>query len=285
MSIERTHSMVNIVSRYAIGLEGANRFDSFFESPYSKDFQKFWGFDARQGYDPELFDVARFEEYCGRPPKNAEVGCTLSHLNVYKKFLEEASNDDDILIVAEDDAIIDADVDALVQKIFTMYPSLGVINLADGFAWEAHKRNPYAKQPQISLLSPRIDSLHKVGPYGGRLTCTGLYAMTRKAVQVIINLAEENGAPYWVADEWGIFTDGGKNKIYAMRPGICGWVGDSIIQSDGNAYSQVIYNMNVDGRHSFVDKLRISLAPRARWSNFKTSLEATRKHIDEMIGR
>ena len=277
--------MVNIVSRYVIGLEDANRFDTFFESPYVKDFKKFWGFDARQGYDPELFDVARFEEYYGRPPKNAEVGCTWSHLNVYKKFLEESLNDDDILIVAEDDAIIDADVDALVQKIFTMHPELDILNLGDSYAWEAHKQNPYVPNSRISLLSRFVDSKHRVGPYGGRLTSTGLYAITRKAAQGIVELAEDNGSPLWVADEWGYFSTEKHLKIYAVRPGVCGWVGNSMIQPDGNSYGQVVYNMNVSGERSLMERIRVALAPRARWSNFKTSLEATKKHIAQMRAR
>ena len=276
--------MVNIVSRYAIGLEGANRFDSFFESPYSKDFQKFWGFDARQGYDPELFDVARFEEYCGRPPKNAEVGCTWSHLNVYKRFLEESTHDDDILIVAEDDAIIDADIDSVVSKVFELYPDLGGVVLSDGYSWEAHRQNPYVEYSRISLLSKFVDLKHRIGPYGGHLFSTGLYAITRKAVENIIHILEvNNGYPYWCADNWGLFGKEGHIKVYALRPGICYWAGDSLIADI--PFYLTAYEVNKGGDRSLVDRIRVALAPRARWSNFKTSLEATKKHIAQMRAR
>ena len=278
--------MVNIVSRYVIGLEGANRFDTFFGSPYAKGFKKFWGFDARQGYDPELFDVARFEEHYGRPPKNAEVGCTWSHLNVYKKFLEEASNDDDILIVAEDDAIIDADVDALVQKIFTMYPKLGIVNLADGAAWASHTRNPFIPNTQISVLSRRVDENHKVGPYGGRLICTGLYGIKYSAAKSIIKMLKDSGnSPYWVADEFALFEKNGNYFIYAVRPGVCGWTGDSTITESGESVASLIYRLNSGDDRRMIDKLRSFLAPRARFSNFKMSFEATKKHVYQIILR
>ncbi|MDO5750941.1 MAG: glycosyltransferase family 25 protein [Rothia sp. (in: high G+C Gram-positive bacteria)] len=272
--------MVNIVSRYVIGLEGANRFDQFFAVPYAKDFKRFWGFDARQGYDPGLFDVAHFEEHYGRPPRNAEVGCAWSHLNVYKKFLEESTNDDDILIVAEDDALIDADIDGITLKIFSMYPTLGVVVLGDGVSMKAHKQNPYVPYSQISLLSKFVDGRHRVGPYAGRLTAAGLYAMTRKSAQQIIDFLEgHNGVPYWVADEWGMYQKDCGILVYALRPGICGWVGSSTIEETGEAWAQFSYTINEGGNRSMLDKVRIFLAPRARWANFKTAVEATKNHL------
>ena len=276
--------MVNIVSRYVIGLEEANRFDQFFASPYAKDFKRFWGFDARQGYDSGLFDVITFKNQVGRLPGNGEVGCTWSHLNVYKRFLEDSVNDDDILIVAEDDALIDADVDAMVLKAFKLYPSLGIVNLADGYMWEAHRQNPYYPYSRISLLSKFVDFKHRVGPYGGELTCTGLYAITRKAAQSILKILESNNdQPYWYADNWALFASEGGIDIYALRPGICNWAGGSTVAD--YTFVDVAYNWRQNDKASLIKRIRGSLAPRARWSNFKTSLEATKKHIAQMRAR
>ncbi|MDO5750940.1 MAG: glycosyltransferase family 25 protein [Rothia sp. (in: high G+C Gram-positive bacteria)] len=271
--------------KYVIGLKDSNRFDKFFSAEGAQGFKRFYGLDARGGYDVNIYDKTRFEAIMLREPANAEVGCTWSHLNVYRQFLSESTDDQDILIVAEDDALIDADIDSIVQKIFSKYPQLGAVVLSDGFAWESHTQNPYFVYSRISLLSRFIDSKHRVGPAAGSLSSTGLYAISRSAAAKIVELAESNGnRPYWVADAWDFFEQTCGFRVYALRPGLCNWVGDSLISDGGEPMYKVIQKLNSVPKN-FVDKLRIVAAPRSRRGNFKNTLEATKKHLKQMCAR
>lgn len=80
----------------------------------------FEAFDARQLDKSEvgaLIDSRLVAKHMGRELANAEVGCALSHLNLYKKIQSEQI---DLALVMEDDALPNIDIDCVIGDFLAL---------------------------------------------------------------------------------------------------------------------------------------------------------------------
>ena len=164
------------ILKYVLGLDGANRFDSFYSvGAPAKDFVPYSAVDNRDNHvADEEFDVEFFRSRWHRDPSPAEKGCMLSHVNMWRDFV---ASDADWALIAEDDILLSPDAEAVVNAIITKYPQVQLVNLSDSFANDAGKLNPQVEYIRLSLLSPFVHGKYRMGkPYGGwPLICTGLY--------------------------------------------------------------------------------------------------------------
>lgn len=132
------------VLKYVLGMDNKNRFESFYSAGApAQDFVRYSAVDNLDGHvTDEEFDVEFFRSRWHRDPKNAERGCMLSHLNMWRDFL---ASDADWALIAEDDIIISADAEPVVQNIIAKYPHVQMVVLCDALALEAGKMNPRVK--------------------------------------------------------------------------------------------------------------------------------------------
>ena len=98
----------------------------------------------------QIFDSEAFRKRWGRAPSATEKGCMLSHLNMWRDFL---ASDADWALIAEDDAVISADADRVVQRIIERYPEVQLVNLSDGYSFHAGVMNPRMRYISFSSLS------------------------------------------------------------------------------------------------------------------------------------
>ena len=87
------------ILKYVLGLDGANRFDSFYSvGAPAKDFVPYSAVDNRDNHvADEEFDVEFFRSRWHRDPSPAEKGCMLSHVNMWRDFV---ASDADWALVA-----------------------------------------------------------------------------------------------------------------------------------------------------------------------------------------
>lgn len=224
------------ILKYVLGLDGANRFDSFYSvGAPAQDFIRYSAVDNRDNHvADEEFDVEFFRSRWHRDPSPAEKGCMLSHVNMWRDFV---ASDADWALIAEDDILISPDAEAVVNAIITKYPQVQLVNLSDSFANDAGKLNPHVEYIRLSLLSPFVHGKYRMGkPYGTwPLICTGLYLISRSGAELLLKQLEDK-VPGTVADDYKLYQQWGVDVRF-VQPGLCGWEGSSVILESGKASS------------------------------------------------
>ena len=239
------------ILKYVLGLDGANRFDSFYSvGAPAKDFVPYSAVDNRDNHvADEEFDVEFFRSRWHRDPSPAEKGCMLSHVNA----------------------------------IITKYPQVHLVNLSDSFANDAGKLNPQVEYIRLSLLSPFVHGKYRMGkPYGTwPLICTGLYLISRSGAELLLKQFEDK-VPGTVADDYKLYQQWGVDVRF-VQPGLCGWEGSSVILESGKRHLDKVNSL----QHGTgpLDRLRIALAPKKRITNAKNALEATLDEVKQRFSR
>ena len=270
------------ITKYVLGLDGANRFDSFYSvGAPARDFVPYSAVDNRDNHvtDKE-FDVELFRRRWHRDPTPAERGCMLSHVNMWRDFL---ATDTDWALIAEDDILISPDVEAVVNAIITKYPQVQLVNLCDAYSFKAGTMNPRVEYIRLSLLSPFVYGKYRMGKlYGStRLGCTGLYLISRSGAELLLKQLEGK-APGTVADDYTLYQQWGVDVRF-VQPGLCDWEGSSVILDSGKSHLEMLTE-NQKGA-SALDRLRIALAPRVRLKNVKNALNATLDEVKHRLGK
>ena len=270
------------ITKYVLGLDGANRFDSFYSvGAPARDFVPYSAVDNRDNHvtDKE-FDVELFRRRWHREPTPAERGCMLSHVNMWRDFL---ATDTDWALIAEDDILILPDAEAVVNAIITKYPQVQLVNLCDAYSFKAGTMNPRVEYIRLSLLSPFVYGKYRMGKlYGStRLGCTGLYLISRSGAELLLKQLEGK-AQGTVADDYTLYQQWGVDVRF-VQPGLCDWEGSSVILDSGKSHLEMLTE-NQKGA-SALDRLRIALAPRVRLKNVKNALNATLDEVKQRLGK
>ena len=270
------------ILKYVLGLDGANRFESFYSvGAPAKDFVRYSAVDNRDNHVTDAdFDAEAFRKRWDRDPSAAEKGCMLSHLNMWRDFL---ASDADWGVFAEDDALVSADADEVVQRIIERYPEAQLVNLCDGYSSQAGVMNPRVDYIRLSLLSPFVHGKYRMGKlYGSaRLGCTGLYLISRSGAELLLKQFEDK-VPGTVADDYKLYQQWGVDVRF-VQPGLCSWEGSSVILESGKSHLETL-NANQQGTCAW-DRLRIALAPKMRIANAKNALDATVDEVKQRFSR
>ena len=270
------------ILKYVLGLDGANRFDSFYSvGAPAQDFVRYSAVDNRDNHvTDEEFDVEFFRSRWHRDPSPAEKGCMLSHVKMWRDFV---ASDADWALIAEDDILLSPDAEAVVNAIITKYPQVQLVNLSDSFANDAGKLNPQVEYIRLSLLSPFVHGKYRMGkPYGGwPLICTGLYLISRSGAELLLKQFEDK-VPGTVADDYKLYQQWGVDVRF-VQPGLCGWEGSSVILESGKRHLDKVNSL----QHGTgpLDRVRIALAPKKRITNAKNALDATLDEVKQRFSR
>ena len=270
------------ILKYVLGLDGANRFESFYSvGAPAKDFVPCSAVDNRDNHvtDKE-FDVELFRRRWHRDPTPAERGCMLSHVKMWEDFV---ASDADWALIAEDDVLISPDTEAVVNAIITKYLQVQLVNLCDAYSFKAGTMNPRVEYIRLSLLSPFVYGKYRMGKlYGStRLGCTGLYLISRSGAELLLKQFEDK-VPGTVADDYKLYQQWGVDVRF-VQPGLCGWEGSSVILESGKSHLEMLAE-NQKGS-SALDRLRIASAPKMRLVNAKNALDTTLDEVKQRLGK
>ena len=270
------------ILKYVLGLDGANRFESFYSVGVpAKDFVRYSAVDNRDDHvTDDEFDVEFFRNRWHRDPSPAEKGCMLSHVKMWEDFV---ASDADWALIAEDDSLISPDAEAVVNAIITKYPQVQMVNLSDGHTFKAGTMNPRMDYIRLSLLSPFVHGKYRMGkPYGGwPLICTGLYLISRSGAELLLKQFEDK-VPGTVADDYKLYQQWGVDARF-VQPGLCDWEGSSVILDSGKSHLEMLTEKQ-KGVNA-LDRLRIALAPKKRITNAKNALDATLDEVKQRLGK
>ena len=270
------------ILKYVLGLDGANRFESFYSVGVpAKDFVPYSAVDNRDNHvTDEEFDVELFRSRWHRDPTPAERGCMLSHVKMWEDFV---ASDADWALIAEDYVLISPDAEVVVNAIITKYPQVQLVNLCDACSFKAGTMNPRVEYIRLSLLSPFVHGKYRMGKlYGStRLGCTGLYLISRSGAELLLKQFE-NKAPGTVADDYKLYQQWGVDVRF-VQPGLCDWEGSSVILDSGKSHLEMLAE-NQKGS-SALDRVRIALAPKMRLVNAKNALDATLDEVKQRLGK
>ena len=270
------------ILKYVLGLDGANRFDSFFSvGAPAQGFQRYSAVDNRDDHVTDAqFDSKLFLTRYGKEPRPAEKGCALSHYHMWKDFL---ASDADWALLAEDDVLISPDLQPVVERIIEKYPHVQMVNLCDSYASEAGKLNPQVDYPRLSLFAPFVYGKYRMGStYRSKpLHGTGLYLLSRSGAKRLVECFGEPARGV-VADDYALYREWGVG-VYLVQPGLCGWEGSSVILETGKSYLEMLAEKK-KGK-SPLDRLRIALALKTRLKNAKNALHATIDEVKQHLGK
>ena len=183
------------IKTYIIGLK--DRFDR--RTALNSNFKEF---------DYEYYDAVKGEELdiqkliqdnvisdCIKSPltgimTKGVIGCALSHLNVWKKIIDEGH---DTALILEDDVFLDTHINTLnsafdnIKKlngwdvVFLGKQTVDIIN---------HRTNPNNYQEYVDGISNFPEDLHKMR-YGAGFFCAHAYVLSRSGVQKLVEQASK----------------------------------------------------------------------------------------------
>ena len=229
--------MGQIVARYVISLEGSPRRKAFFSQPSAQGFKVWNAVDGRTGGGRDRFNVAGFQSRYGREPLGGEIGCALSHVDLLAHFAASPGGPNDLMIVAEDDAVLSPAFEAVVQRI-ARRPNFGWANLAQ--PTEDFRHEPFWAWNRgvlhVSALARPVGGWpfpwrFRLGASEGPIGGAGLYMVTREASSALVAHSEAEGVS-WVADGFTDWHEPAGVRFHVLVPNLAGWSGGSEISSD-----------------------------------------------------
>ncbi|MDG2953450.1 glycosyltransferase family 25 protein [Bisgaard Taxon 10/6] len=214
------------MKKYLISLEkDVQRRELFFSQPDTSDFEVFNAINTMGLSQAELektFDFAAFKNAYHRDVTKGEIGCTLSHLNVYKKVIEDDAIDErDYVLVCEDDVLFaenfNENLTALLQE-----------NLTADIILVGQSKIPSFDDKELAVNYPTtFGFLQKpVGktkyryayPYRNYFAGTVAYLIKKSACRRFCREVQQLSATYWLADDFILFGQQFGLDILVVRP-------------------------------------------------------------------
>ncbi|SNV82943.1 glycosyltransferase family 25 protein [Haemophilus pittmaniae] len=210
------------MNKYLISLDkDVERRELFFAQAETADFHTFSAFNTMQKAEDELlalFDFAKFAQHYSRHVTKGEIGCTLSHLGVYRLIVEDAAiGEEDYALICEDDALFNPEyyqqaLPLLVQQCKEDIVLIGQSKIADFADIELEINYPTT----FSALCQHAGSITYGYPYKSYFAGTVGYLIKKSAARKLLAPLSQ-GKPFWLADDFPLFeTFGIYNNV--VRP-------------------------------------------------------------------
>lgn len=271
--------MPTISKRIVIGLADSSRLAGFFGQEGGGTFDHHIAFDGRTSSGSEHFDRDAFRERTGRNPSGGEVGCAISHFEVLRYFAQQDGSEDDLVLVAEDDARLSPHTESVLSSLEQRGESFDILLLANPFdklhgwsprfiGYQLFQQSFKAKRIRVSLVRSFFYGRIYGVPYG-----TGLYLCSRRAARKYMTFVGD-GRISWVADDYLHWAKASAVDIQTLRPNLAGWYGESTIRDTNAWQSRSLERMTSLG--DLIDAVRIFAAPRIRMKALRMRFIATR---------
>ena len=154
---------------------------------------RFW--DAVDGKELSLETVAHRNQthwwrvHRGRMMNKGEIGCYLSHYEVWKHIVREEYP---AAIVLEDDAVLQDNFESIIRALVDFHCQWDIVLLST-------KKN-YKKHLDLGQIG---NTQHRLVRFNRRVGRTGAYCIACKAAETLIQYAEPIRAPIdWTYAEW-----------------------------------------------------------------------------------
>lgn len=157
----------------------------------------------------QIFNVDKYKAEFGSDITGGEIGCVKSHFDLYKKLSKLSS---DYYLIAEDDFIPQFNAD-VTKSVIEDSINIGADIILMGYS----KMNPYMLNI-YNLVNPLLELVYNhdlgysIGPrYKNTSSGAVGYAVSKRFVE---KMALLNDLPWFVADEWSIYSSFGFNIVH-----------------------------------------------------------------------
>ncbi|AYV81427.1 MAG: hypothetical protein Harvfovirus33_5 [Harvfovirus sp.] len=186
--------------------------------------------------DPSHYEILKHDNKVGHRQffgaiTNGSIGCYLSHLNAYRKILE---NMDDSALIFEDDIIIDLPKNIFWDRVNQLHiPETTDIYLLDGTYYDSVRR---IKEGSTTLKIERFTGLYS-------------YFLTNAAAKILVKyLPVRQAIKYQIDFEISILMKANLLKVYGYR-------GDTITRHDYAVFKSTMQNL--DCTHCYMKDLNL----------------------------
>ncbi|PVX40461.1 glycosyl transferase family 25 [Pasteurella langaaensis DSM 22999] len=213
------------MKKYLISLEkDVQRRALFFSQPDTSDFEIFNAINTMVLSEEELRDKFDFEQFklaYHRNVTKGEIGCTLSHLSVYQKIVDDENiAENDYALVCEDDALF-------AEKFNENLTALLAENLQADIILVGQSKIPSFEDKELIINYPTTFSFlqKKIGktkyryayPYKNYFAGTVAYLIKKSACRKFLSECNQNSV-FWLADDFIYFERKLGLDILVVRP-------------------------------------------------------------------
>lgn len=212
------------MKKYLISLaKDTARRELFFQQADTRDFQVFDAINTMQK-TPEnltaLFDYEKFEKRYSRSVTKGEIGCTLSHLAVFKLINENHNvSENEYCLICEDDALFNKDFQYHLDCLLNQENQADIILIGQSKINSFNDKELELTYPStFSFLQKKIAGSFFRSSYTYRPYFAGTVAYLIKKSAVKVFLEQQKNRPFWLADDYILFEKEFNLTICNIRP-------------------------------------------------------------------
>ena len=211
------------MNKYLISLDkDVQRRELFFAQPDTADFTVFSAINTMQKEWEELaevFNPTKFEQHYGRNVTKGEIGCTLSHLAVYRQIVEDQNGtENDYALVCEDDALFIANLSPNTTALLTEKCDADIVLIGQSKIAEFNDVELEINYPTtFSFLRQTIGDVTVAYPYKSYFAATVAYLIKKSTARAFLKQLEQE-KPFWLADDFLLFETQFQINNNVVRP-------------------------------------------------------------------
>ncbi|BFU59961.1 MULTISPECIES: glycosyltransferase family 25 protein [Rodentibacter] len=211
------------MNKYLISLDkDVQRRELFFLQPDTADFRIFSALNTMQLEWDELdekFDLNEFERHYGRKVTKGEIGCTLSHLEVYRLIVaDENVAEDDYVLVCEDDALFAPNFQQNLTALLSQKNEMPIVLIGQSKIATFDDSELEINYPTtFSFLRHKAGGITYAYPYKSYFAGTVGYLIKKSAARTFLTRLEQV-KPFWLADDFLLFETEFALQNQVVRP-------------------------------------------------------------------
>ena len=211
------------MNKYLISLDkDIQRRELFFAQPDTADFVVFSAINTMQKEWDELaevFNPTKFEQHYGRNVTKGEIGCTLSHLAVYRQIVEDQNvMENDYALVCEDDALFNSNLSPKTIALLTEKCDADIVLIGQSKIAEFDDVELEINYPTtFSFLRQTVGDVTVAYPYKSYFAGTVSYIIKKSAARAFLKQLEQE-KPFWLADDFLLFETKFQINNNVVRP-------------------------------------------------------------------
>ena len=198
------------MNKYLISLDkDIQRRELFFAQPDTADFAVFSAINTMQKEWDELaevFNPTKFEQHYGRNVTKGEIGCTLSHLAVYRQIVEDQNvTENEYALVCEDDALFNVNLSPKTTALLTEKCDADIVLIGQSKIAEFDDVELEINYPTtFSFLRQTVGDVTVAYPYKSYFAGTVAYLIKKSAARRFLDVLTQEKA-FWLADDFLLF--------------------------------------------------------------------------------
>jgi glycosyl transferase, family 25 len=167
----------------------------------------------------EVFNPTKFEQHYGRNVTKGEIGCTLSHLAVYRQIVEDQNvTENDYALVCEDDALFNSNLSPKTIALLTEKCDADIVLIGQSKIAEFNDVELEINYPTtFSFLRQTIGDVTVAYPYKSYFAGTVAYLIKKSAARAFLKQLEQE-KPFWLADDFLLFETQFQINNNVVRP-------------------------------------------------------------------